>query len=77
MHYKSMQLQAREKHQQLLREAELHRLARQNRDRRALSVARKAEAIMRGAGCQLLAGLVLVGRSTRRLIRDPRSAAHS
>lgn len=77
MYYKSMQLQAREKHQQLQREAELHRQVRQGSARRALSVAQKAQVIMRAARAQFVPGLVLVGRSMRRLIRDARSVAHS
>lgn len=82
MHYQSMQSQAREKHAQLRREAQLHRLARQNGNQQKMSqrlavVARSADALADSVATSsksVLARLELVGRSAGRFISEKASA---
>lgn len=85
MHYKSMQSQAREKHEQLRHEAQMHRLARQSRSQesrpRHLQFASKMAAAL---AFSLIAGIKHGGtrlrsasRTAARYINDKASAAHS
>lgn len=80
MHYKSMQSQAREKHQQLRHEAELHRLVRQSRSQRHAS--RGSALFSRAAGAlsagirYLVTSLDQAGHLARRLARGAASAVH-
>jgi hypothetical protein len=80
MHYQSMQSQAREKHEQLRREAQIHRLAQKGRSDRRSALAAKLAGVIIGApavAIRNVAGqLSMSARHAGRFVRDRASAVH-